>query len=42
LTLLGWRQNEHLALPHLNPDWFYLSDVGLPRCPGKEAIKRVS
>ena len=21
----------HHPLPHLNPDWFYLSDTGLPR-----------
>jgi len=25
-------QNSQLhLLPHLNPDWFYLSDTGLPR-----------
>ena len=23
----------HHLLPHLNPDWFYLSDTGLPRGP---------
>ena len=23
----------HNLLPHLNPDWFYLSDTGLPRLP---------
>ena len=29
-------------LPHLNPDWFYLSRyLAYPGCPGKEAIKRV-
>jgi len=28
-------------LPHLNPDWFYLSGTSLPGCPGKEAVKRV-
>jgi len=28
-------------LPHLNRDWFYLSGAGLPRCLGKEAVKRV-
>jgi len=27
---------SHLLLPHLNPDWFYLSGTGLP-----EAVKRV-
>ena len=31
---------NHL-LPHLNPDWFYLSYAGLPRFPGWEAIERV-
>jgi len=28
---------DHL-LPHLNPDWFYLSGTGYPCCPGKEAV----
>ena len=31
-------------LPHLNPDWFYLSGTGsasYPGCPRKEAVKRV-
>jgi len=27
--------------PHLNPDWFYLSGIGLPRLSWKEVIKRV-
>ena len=31
----------HHLLPHLNPDWFYLSGTGLPGCPGKQAVKRV-
>jgi len=31
----------HHLLPHLIPDWFYLSDTSLPRFPGKEAVKRV-
>jgi len=29
----------HHLLPHLNPDWFYLSGTGLPGCPGKEVVK---
>jgi len=24
-------QNPHHLLPHLNPDWYYLSDTGLLR-----------
>ena len=28
-------------LPHLNPEWFYLSGTGLPRLSCKEAVKRV-
>jgi len=32
---------RHLLL-HGSPDWFNLSDAGLPGCPGKEAIKWVS
>ena len=32
---------QHRLLPHLNPDWFYLSGTGLPGCPGKEAVKQV-
>jgi len=28
-------------LPHLNPDWFYLSVPIYPGYPGKEAVKRV-
>jgi len=30
-------------LPHLNPDWSYLSGTSLPYpgCPGKEAVKEV-
>jgi len=30
-------------LPHLKPDWFHLSETGLPSrgCPGKEAVKWV-
>ena len=28
----------HHLLPHLNPDWFYLSCTDLPGCPGKEAV----
>ena len=31
----------HHLLPHLNPDWFYLSVSPYPGCPGKEAVKRV-
>jgi len=31
----------HHLLPHLNPDWFNLSGAGLPRLPGKDAVKRV-
>jgi len=26
---------RHRLLPHLNPDWFYLSGTGLPRLSGK-------
>jgi len=33
-------KHYHL-LPHLNPDWFYLSVTGLPRLSWKEAVKRV-
>jgi len=28
-------------LPHLNPDWFYLSGTGLPRLTWKGAVKQV-
>jgi len=29
----------HCLLPHLNPDWFYLSGAGLPSFfPGDEAV----
>jgi len=31
----------HLFLLHYNPDWFNLFGAGLPRCPGKEAVKQV-
>ena len=31
---------NHL-LPHLNPDWFYLSGTGLPRVTWKGAVKQV-
>ena len=31
----------HHLLPHLNPDWFYLSGTGLPRLSWKESVKRV-
>jgi len=51
----SWRHcfpKRHRLLPHLNPDWFYLSSIGLPRflyvsciaypgCPGKKAVKRL-
>jgi len=30
----------HRLLPHLNPDWFYLSGTDFQGCPGK-AVKRV-
>ena len=30
----------HRLLPHLHPDWFYLSGTSLPGCPGKQAVKR--
>jgi len=35
----------HHLLPHLHPDWFYLSGFtflvpAYPGCPGKEAVKR--
>jgi len=28
--------NPHHLLPHLNPDWFYLSSTGLPRLSWKK------
>ena len=28
-------QNPHHLLPHLNPDWFYISGTGLPRLSWK-------
>ena len=28
-------RKPHHILPHLNPDWFYLSGTGLPRLPHK-------
>jgi len=33
----------HYLLPHLNPDWFYLSGTSLLKlsCPGKEAVEQV-
>ena len=31
----------HHLLPHLNPDWFYLSDTNLPTLSWKTAIKWV-
>jgi len=31
----------HHLLPRLNPEWFYLSGLAYPSCPGKEAIKCV-
>jgi len=31
LTLWIWRPKPHHLLPHLNPDWFYLSGNGLPK-----------
>ena len=30
----------HHFLPHINPDWFYVSATGLLSCPGKEAVKK--
>jgi len=36
--------NSHHLLPHLNPEWFYLSAwcrLISPGCPGKKAVKRV-
>ena len=29
----------HRLLPHLNPDWFYLSGTGLPRLSWKRGCK---
>jgi len=29
-------QNPLISLPHLNPDWFYLSGTGLPRLSWKK------
>ena len=47
-TLFAYGQADATAipktlpvLPHLNRDRFYLSGISLPRCPGKEAVKRV-
>jgi len=31
VELMPLHPKTHLVLPHLNPDWFYLSDTGLPR-----------
>ena len=28
-------QNPHCLLPHLNPDWFYLCDIGLAMLSSK-------
>jgi len=42
LTLLGWRQNEHLALPHLIQTGFTFLVLCCPDCPGKEAVRWVS
>ena len=33
-------QNRTTLLPHLNPDWFYLSSTGLPRLSRKRGFKR--
>jgi len=33
------RTKPHRLLPHLNPDWFYLSGIAYPGCPGKQAVK---
>jgi len=32
----------HRLLPHLNPDWFYLSGTGLPRCGWKRPLNGCS
>jgi len=32
-------QKRHHLLPHLNPDWFYLSGTGLPRVSWKKSCK---
>ena len=32
----------HHLLPHLSPDWFYLSITSLPRFPEIEAIRQFS
>jgi len=39
VQLMPLHPKPHHLLPHLNPDWFYLS--AFPGCPGKEAVKRV-
>jgi len=28
----------HHLLPYLKPDWFYLSDISYPCCPGKAVV----
>jgi len=32
-------ENPHHLLPHLNPDWFFLSGTGLPRLFWKRGYK---
>ena len=31
----------HHLLPHLNPDWFYLSGIGLPRLSWKRGRREM-
>jgi len=40
VQLMPLHPRTHL-LPHLNPDWLYLSDTSYPGCPGIEAIIQV-
>ena len=31
-----------MPLPHINPDWFYVSDTGLPRLSWKTGVVLVA
>ena len=37
VQLMPFIPKPHRLLPHLNPDWFYLSGTGLPRLSSKRA-----
>ena len=38
VQLMPLHPKSHHLLPHLNPDWFYLSGTSLPRLSWKEVV----